>query len=532
MAKIFTPIQSIVSSGLIKNQGFAIPQNLTSAVDDFNSLEIPASVVGILESTPDQTVVDALRSLPGCLTGMATQDLIDLVPTELVGSFDFGNVISDIRFQADSIFTNDTKGLIDILPSVESFCVNSFNLLGTFRVMQDSSYDDFGITIGNYNDITTGGVSSQFNDTLEGLNSRGFLSLIEQMGNFGTMFDASQLSRLDDPRVLCQNLLDQGLYQVYDALAKKQIDSSEIFDVNPILVLETLKTISGMDLVNIVSVTKFKSRLELFSLADVLNAEKIFDSVALTAAGGSLKSLAKKLSNIGGNFDSFADLRSTYLSIKTVNIPNLSSMTTLSSAGSSGLFDGDFAELGQGNGIYGNPTVYDVIGSLSGSDYVTKINQLIGLHGSISSSSYVQNLILAIDSSDALAISTAKQALENSNLNTEIQQKELIFKEIFDSLLNERFNLYVAGIRPEDANGTVSGIVSFVQDLHQIYHDPMGLRYKEFIESIVSQDIYGESILAAIAEGNNISVLNNKGVPSYIGLDPVEFRMKIMAKPC
>lgn len=531
MAKIFTPIQSIVSSGLIKNQGFSIPQNLVSAVDDFNSLGIPTSVIAILQSGPDQTVIDALKSLPGCLTGMATQDLIDLVPEELNESFDFGNVITDVSTQASSIFINGTKGLTDILPAVESFCINSFNLLGTFRAMQESSYDDFGITIANYSDIVTGGVSSQFNDTLDGLSSQGFFAMIDQLGNFGTMFDITRLSQLDDPRVLCQNLLDQGFYQVHDALVEKQIESSEIFDVNPVLVIEALKTVTGIDLVNIVSVTKFKSHQVLFSLADVLDAERIFDSVALTAAGGSLKSLAKKLSNIGGNFDSFADLRNTYLSIKTTNIPNLLSLTTPSSDGTNPLF-GEFDELGKGNGVYGNPTVYDVIGSLSGKDYVEKINQLILLHNSISSSSQVQNLISAIDSSDAAAIVTAKEALENSNLNSDIQQKELIFKELFNNLLNERFNLYVAGINLNDSEGTLSGIVSFVQDLHQIYHDPMGLRYGEFIESIVSQDLYGESILASIAEGNNIAVLNNKGIPSYTGLDPIDLRMKLMAKPC
>lgn len=540
MAKIFTPLQSVVSVGLLKNQGLSTTTQLAESVNNFNSLAIPTASADLLAAGPSQEVLTSLLSLPGCLTGIVSPESRETVPDDISSLFNFDSLMSDVLSQSQQISSIDVKGIIDIMSAAEGFCVNSFNMLGTFRAMQDTSYDDFGVTIRNYNDIMTGGVTSQFGDNIDDIDSQGFRSLMEQMSKFGSMYDVTQLSRLDDPRVLVQNLLNQGFYQISDALAEKGIETTDIFEVSPQLMQEVLKSISGPDLVNIVSVTKFNSYRPIFSLADVLNAERVFDPLALSMAGGSFKELARKLSNIGGIFDSFEDLSNTYRAIQSVNIPNLTSLLTLSNQGPNNIFDDDFPELGIGSGIYGNPTIYDVIGSLSGSDYVKNINQLIDTHQNISSSIEISNLLSAIEdavanpsnSSSALAIDNARTQLENSNLGNTILDSQLIFQKIFDNLFNERYNSYIAGISIVDSSGTVQGLTAFVLDLHRVHQDPMGLRYREFIESLATQDTYGEAILATIAEGNNISVLNDRGIPSYTGIDPIDFQTRLINKPC
>lgn len=538
MAKIFTPTLSVVSAGLLKNQGFSIPAELPLAANNFASLGLPTAISTLNELGPGPEVKEALASIPNYLTGIVPYSSRSSVPEELHQEFNFDNLISDIVFQANKIFSNGVSGLTSILPAAHSFCENSFNVLGSFKAIGDANFEDFGLTIENYNDVVTNGVGSQYINLAGGITSQSFRSMMRQVGNFGTMFDISRLDMLDDPRVLCQNLLNQGFYLIVDALANKGIDPAELFDTDKKLVLESLKSINGKNLSSIVSITNFSSHHPLFSLADVLDASRIFDSAALAAAGGSLKELSRRLSNIGGNFDSFKDLSDTYLSIESVNLPNL---TSLSSVGPQSIFGNSFPELGSGVGQFDNPTVYDLLGSASRSKYISKINQLISIHSQIISTTAGQALIESIVAAgsdptsvnSAVAIIGARDNLLNSqpvqNINQEYQA---IFDGMFNDLLTERRNLSLAGIDLPAPSNNLQGLTSFVLELHRAYDDPFGLSYGNFIKELVTNDVYGDSILGAMAEGRNIALLNEKGVPNYTGIDPVSYAMSISRKPC
>jgi len=540
MAKFFTPIQSVASAGLLKNQGFGVSSNLVAAVNGFNNLDFVELVNSALAVNTDPAVTNALNDLPEFLTGKVSVEKQNLIPNDLKTKFDFTNLINDVRNQANLVLASGSIGLVDILPQVNIYCKTIFDLTGSFAQVQNTSFNSFGITIKNYHDILTGGVSSQYREVSGGINSEieldngtvvssGFASLVNQIGNFGTMYDIKNLTKLNDPRTLCQNLLSQGFYQISKALSEEGVSIPNLPNEDVRSVLSALSKIKGSDLKTILSITKFKPYRQLENLAEVLDIQKVLSPAAATAAGGSFSDLSRKLTNIGGSFSSFSDVKVLYSSIQTDDLPYLSNLGSLAPVH---IFVGATDSLGNGTGIFGNPVVTDVIGSAGGIGYTDKINELISIHNQLISSVPGNNLKLAIEQSITTPNnSTVAQQIENQTANflssnlisNLVVNGSLRFEEIFNRLLNERKNVVASSIDLTSSSASVYSVVAFVNELHNIHRDISNLRYGEMIKSITANNVFGEAIFAAILEGNNIYQLNNRNISNYTKLDPLEY---------
>jgi hypothetical protein len=357
--------------------------------------------------------------------------------------------------------------------------------------------------------------------------------MLTQMGEFGTMFDISELDRIYDPKVLCQNLINQGFYLVNELLTKGGIDVSNLAIADEKQLLAVMATITGTELSAIIAVTNFKPYGSIKSLVDVLDGSRLFSPKALVAAGGSLKDLANKMVNIGGKFKSFKDLSGTYLSIKATPTPNLTGVQRL---GTNSLFDNAKSKLPIGTGVFGNPTIYDYIGVLAGEGYTEDITSLID----------IQNQITAIDEGLALKnalsarpvdqtlIAQRTEALVTSNktqLQTLLNEGENKFNAIFNRLLRERANSKINGINYEETQATPDSVSSFALGLHDVWSDPKNLKYSDFIKKITTNDVFGEAVQAGIDEGFNLALLAQKNIPVYTKLDPVAYSNVVNARP-
>ena len=534
MSKFFTPVQAVVAAGLLRNQGLGIPAAVTTAINGFNNTGLADACRLAIAANPTTEMYEALLTIPGCLTGMVPYSLRNTVSMPLFSTFSFDNLIADVGIQASNAMTNGTKGLTQILPAVHSYCMNSFELIGTFEKMKTTDYGDFGVTVDSYKDIVTGGVNSQYKHVVNGVSSVGYAALSNQFGNFGTMYDATDLSSLSDPRALCQNLLNQGFYLISELLTVAGIDVTSLSTSNEALVLQALANITGTELKVILTVTNFHSFKPMDNLADVLDINKVLSPAAATAAGGSFTALAKKLSNMGGKFTSFDEVKSLYSSIQDATIPSLTALPTL---GPSTLFAGTTSSLGTGSGTFNNPTVYDCLGSTVGTGYIDNINSMTAIQAQVLTTTPGQQLLSAIVAAQSSPSSSAVAAdiIAAANLisagNTTLLANGLTaFNAVFDLLFVERKNLANAGIVLAEATGSISGITAFVSELHSVHTDPMHLKYSDLIKQLVTTDVYGEAISAAIAEGQNIAQLNSYGIPTYTMLDPIEYADQVLSE--
>ena len=551
MTKIFTPVQAVASAGLLQNTGLGITPDFTSAVTSFNTSALTQASQTTLTTNANVAVQSALLAVPGYLTGIVPTSLRNSVPSDISSTFNFNNLIADVRTQANRIMVNGAIGLTDILTQVNAFCVNSFDTMGAFDSYKNLTFSDFGHTINSYKDIITSGLNSQYSSVVGGTNKEitipsgkitsGYATLVNEFGNFGTMYDTRQLSKLDDPRTLCSNLISQGFYSISQSLVTAGVDVSNIATADLRQVNSVLANIKGVDLNRIVAVTKFVPYKSLTTLLDVMDASMVLSPSALGAAGSSLTALSNKLVNMGGEFTSFADLKKTYASIISADLPHLDSLSSLAPAT---LFTNSYARLGTGVGPFGNPIMSDIIGSVCGIGYTGNITAMKNAQAGILGTTLGQTLRTAIVAAQTITgnvnhnqlatnITNAVTAVVNSTDTAIVGFRtagQTAYTNIFNRLLVERKNLALTGINLVESVGSNSGITAFVLDLHNIQQDPMMLQYADLINSLALDSVYGEAIKASIIEGANINQLIGKGIQSYTKVDSVERAAQVLAE--
>lgn len=532
MPQILTPILTVAAAGLLDDKGLAPSANLISSISTCGNLAITAGSQALL-SIGNVQIKNTLITIPSFLTGMISANLQATVPTNIRSQFDFDDLYKDVQDQINLVMTDGTAGLAGVISRVQTACVNSFDLRGMFTQMKEGNFDDFGITVNNYSDVLTGGINSQFAELVGGLNNSAAREMLTQLGEFGTMFDITELSRINDPKVLCQNLINQGFYLVNELLTKGGISVSNLAIADEKQLLAVMKTISGVELNAIVSVTGFKPYGSIGNLADVLNPDRLFSPRALTAAGGSLEALANKLVNIGGKFKSFKDLSNTYLNVKNTATPQLNGIQRL---GNNSLFANASVKLSTGSGVFGNPTMFDYIGVITGEGYADDMANLIAAQTQVISSIEGTALKNALELRpvNTELISQAVTALvtsSNSRLQSLLNQGEINFNRVFNRLLAERKNSKSNGIDYSESIGSPDNITSFVQSLHDAWNDTRKIRYGDFIQQIITNDVYGEAVRSGLDEGFNLALLAQKNIPVYTRLDPVTYSNVVQSRP-
>jgi len=520
-----TVFSIVAQNGLLYNQGFVVSTDLATAVNTYNQLDIASAAQATLSSPggSNSAVQLAVRAIPEFLTGVASQQRRSGLANLILTSTNFDNTISSVLDQATAIYGTGPSTLINVLTRVKSFVETSYALYENHSKLANVDIAQYGITVSNYQDLITGGVTSQFSY----VGSAAYIEFANQLGNFGTMFDISQLSSITRAHVLCIHLLNQGFTVVGDALIDYGIDVNALSEIDNKIVLAALATITGKTLENIFAITKFKPYRTCSTLADVFNGANLFSPRALHVAGGTLSSLENKFLNLGGTFETFEQLKQFFLNIDaSVAVDQFSDAVVNN-------ISLDTTKLGVGTGVYGNPRVVDILGSLIGHNYIDSINTMINAQQTIQSHLLGQNLknaLLAaqtIDPTDptgqnaAAAITLATTNListTDANITNAINLGSNAFVAMFDQLVREKTNYNLVNIEEDDLDFSLDSLRSFVLSLATISDDTYNLGYARFIKDLTDTSIYGQSIRASITEGYNRSIITRQSINTFTQL--------------
>jgi hypothetical protein len=452
------------------------------------------------------------------------------------------NVVGSCLAQSYDLHSFGVAGIMETCGAANSFCEGSFDLCATMS--QASSLNlpagDMGFNFNSIKDTVTCGITAQFGE----INDQ-FKSVIGNLGNVGTMLDPTNLIKSCTPAGFAENLINQGFGEpVLGALEKVGINSvSDLVNGNDTLISQALDSIPKEQISEIVAKTGFQGGIE--NLTDVITKPVTWLGEQASQFVSTGEELAQKLSNVLGNnplAQSFAEIGNTLQQITAPSIPLLDAANTDRNTWQSYFVDPADAKpiLGSGSGIFGNPTVADVIGVAAGIGFTSRILNLTSSQQKISTTTEGQALQTAInnaiaapsdDSAHAAAISAAAAPFINPTnglITQEVATLNENFTAISNKIITEKRNLIAAGIDITEHTGSVHALLSFVNTLHRVHEDPKFLGYADFINELATNDVYGQAISAAIIEGKNLNLFESIGVTPSVTLDSDAYVQQVL----
>lgn len=457
-------------SSIIGGQGLSQSPNLSSNISVYRAKPAIASFANAylntgIESSITSNLISALNTIGTGVTG--GQFLIDLYPGNVTptcsagitpwvanlvlptgslfssnskvytvtgnifsSSFD-GNVLHNCTIagfstvlvkQSGLPFSSGMSGFANVFQNSYGYAQQVFDTVSSVNMLTGKTYSQSGVGYTGPADLVSGGIGTH-----------GAL-LANVVANFGTMYDINNITKMNDPYVFGQNLLNQGLGYVNglsDQLTNVGLDitnlpkvpavkttttqvdktliistfvgevelpateeittSTPVTGNSPAVVLNIYSTITGSNLQAIVNATAITNTAgPISTLADYLDITKVVSSSNLTQLNSlgitSFTDFSQYLgAKVGqGRFKSWSDM-STFLS--SLESPALSNLP--SGAGTSVLYANTISTLnstyGVGSGALGNPVMIDYLGACAGDPYTIRFANIIANYNSISS---------------------------------------------------------------------------------------------------------------------------------------------------
>lgn len=517
----YTPILLLAAVGMIKGQGIGVSPGLTSAASSFNTTGISGSVQGLYtRATPENQAI--LTTLPPFMTGLPPEGIA--YPAGLSSS----NLIGDVTASANNIAGGGITKFASYMGQSSGFAATTFGLHGAVAQAQGMNFDDLGFTFQNYNDIISGGVTSQFSSTET-------LSLGTELRQLGTMYSINDLANLADPGTLCMNLINQGYGDVGSLSAKLEEQGfvlSDLQGANPAAITEILATVDGSDFDDMISLTNYQAYdlAGMSNLADVLNIDLVF-SPAISSTMPSMASLANKLGNVGGGFTDFTELADFYASIETDSFDSLNNLKSMSPA------DGTLdlgGLMGTGTGPFGNPTTTDIIGSAAGIGYTNNIvdmaqmqAQLITEDGDVRA---LHDYLLNNPDPDPTTLKTlADNVSTKPGLQDIISENNEKLVDIGNRISIEKTNQQIVGMQfgSNLSLGNMQGVASMSTQIPGFAVDPMNLGLGSQIANMAQPGLYGDALQASLKESRNLSRMQAFGIDPGTKMDPMAYAKQL-----
>lgn len=513
-----TPLLLLAGVGLLKGSGLGVSKKLTSTANEFNSGGVSGPVQAAY-ARADEEGKSILEQLPTSLTGLPPAGV------DRAAGATGSNIITDITDSASAIFSKGVAGFTSLLGQAGSYAATTFGFQGAIAQAQGMKFDDMGFTFANFNDVVSGGVTSQFSvDTATGIGT--------EITRLGTLFDVGDLYNFATPGSICSNLIEQGLGDTGNLLAKLEEQGVDIMGLkydNQDIIAGVMATIDGSDLEEIFGVTNFNpfNPEAIQTLADVLEINNVLGP-DVTSEIDSFDALSNKLGNIGGNFSGVDDISELYSGLDLTSFPTLAAMGTM-------LPDnlvGDLSStLGEGSGPFRNPIATDIIGSAAGTGYTNNIQDCIDIQADlIANNDSVRNLVDYLETNgSAMDNNMLAILVDNVNQDSGIQEVLDIGN---DSMINaasqiasEKKNQLIAGCRlgTDMLDGSTGGVMSLTSQLPGMALDPMSLGLGGMLSDMAGDDVYGEALQASVVESKNLSKFAVFGITPGQKMDPLAY---------
>lgn len=545
MCKLCTALLALSAAGLTIGGGLAMNPLVTGAVSGFASGGIRGAVTGAFSAGVGALANQAIKEVPGFLSGVASDSLRSATGSLLSGT-EFNNITSTIQSQGSSFFSNfNALGGVaqkasEVFTNINAYATNAFNVSGSLAQLSDLRIsEELGFNLTNPADLATGGLVREFG-TLAG---QAWTDVTTGIQRFGTMFDPTNLGRAFNSINVADNLIRQGFgEEILGALDAKGISYEQLMSgaVDSRAVTAALDAMPGNHLRQMIEATGVQAiaGAAINKFSDVLQADRYLSAAAL-AVVPNLSSLGNKLFNVAGfngQFGTFGEWGQTLSEISPPSTTNLNAIWNNQTNWETAFpLDAFSKTIGQGSGVYGNPTIVDFAGSASGHT-VPEINEMTSLQAEVMNSQQGQTLRNAILSAqgtngdptaDAAAASAIQSALApfinptNPVLAQTVAAGAAAFNTTFNQLVRERKNLGLAEIDLATTKATTNSVMSFTTELHNVHNDDMYLGYQSFIEKTITPDVYGEAIAASIVEGKNLAILRDRGIEVDTKFDPI-----------
>jgi hypothetical protein len=335
-------------------------------------------------------------------------------------SFDSNVIISTtltgfsglLKKQAQLPFASGYSGFANVYGQSRAYGQQVFDTVSSISLLKNKTYSETGIGFVGTADLVT-----------NGLNTSARL-IANVVASWGTMYDINNITRIGDPYVFGQNLLNQGLGYVNglaDQLTSVGLDITNLTDVpavkttitqeevtttissfvgeiefptvverviteavpgsSPAVVLNIYQTVTGSNLSIITTAanitTSSNSINQLLNLADYLDIQKVVaPNLYLALNALNIRTfedfgnyLSKKIGQ--ARFKSWADMSRFLLNLE---VPALSRLPA--GANTKILYNSTVTTLtnqfGTGSGVLGNPVMIDYLGACAGDPYSTK----------------------------------------------------------------------------------------------------------------------------------------------------------------
>ena len=512
----------------INSTGFhdVVTQSVTSATQELNALasqasNLPLGSLGSIPGLPNpSSLLSGAGSLAAGLGGLLAQASSSI---------------------STGIGATSTSGLSSLLGKAVSTGTSALGDLGNrLKAASPSISAGDGATMGGINPFGTKGTSelpspsdasAQATPTSQDTGAAQLKSDTLNVGlsnagaglqSFGTLFDFTDLP-LNAMNML-KSLQSNGLA---DSTGINDLIKTAGFDPKGTVPDGTLQqvfgSITGSDLQKIIDQTGAQITGPVNSLSDLLNPANIMPPEALAALGigdgaGGLDTLTNTFMNLGIQADNFQ--AGAYLaSMKTVPTPNLDQLTQPIP---------DFIAtdlkpmLGSGGGLFGNPTMMDMIGTLGGAVHTDSFKAINSTLENIMNSTEgtalnaaAQTLISSPTTPNLTAFQTAVNNFNASaNLSTSLSTANTAFAASKAQLQKEQQNLSLIGVSlfssngapaPQSNSGGVVSIFNLGSKLHDFGVDKQQLGHNELFNAIATDDLTGDAIKASLLEGRNLA---------------------------
>ena len=384
----------LMLSGILNDQGLQIPADLESRIASFKYSTQLTGKLSIVAQHPytSSTVLAALQnSIPG-LSGVIPSTVTDTIPVGI----DQHDVIGSIHNRAQAIVGNGLVGLLEAIGIANGAMTLNYGVHASAEAYKQQSYDAIQIGATGYTDIVTHGLTSSFGPlavgtpaqvgfsssnrtpTIEEV-SRSLSGLAAGLRKLGRLYDLKDFASIGHAYGLVRQLAKAGLYwntNLHNLMTNNGYDVNTITEADDLAMTQLLQRITGDDLtriINTVGLTPPDVNL-INTAADLLIANKVLPGDAAAAIPhGDLTRLGEKLTTLGVNPSNIEAFSHT---LDTVTIPDTANLNTLLTPLPDNQYLNLKAQLPSGDGLFGNPTIDDILGSVTGQAYQTDIDIL------------------------------------------------------------------------------------------------------------------------------------------------------------
>lgn len=360
----------------------------------------------------------------------------------------------------------------------------------------------------------------------ESLNS-GLAGVGAGVKNFGNLYDFNDLQSLG-PVGMLKSLQKQGLADslgINATIDAYGADPAMPDNVPPSIIAAALQNVTGDDLQKLIKQTGVTLVQQPNSAADLLDPSYVMSPAAvaflgITPSSNGMTNLKNSLTNLGVQGDN-AKIGAYVESLKVKATGFLDQVKDLVPQS---VKDTLKPLMGSGSGLFGNPTMSEMIGTAAGAthkDSFDKINNTLAniLNSPVGQQLYntAQALVTAIFGAGVTTQYTAFQAAvanfnstaqSNSDLKAAVSTAQSALTASQQHLATEVSNLNLSGInlasQPTPPTG-VTSILNMANKLHDYGVDKQQLGHNDLFSGLATNSLTGDAIIASLQEGKNLA---------------------------